>query len=65
MSPSIKQKKVQKLKIALVAGEKSGDELGAQLILSLQSIFPKVDFVGVGGKKMIALVMVIVAQNLG
>ena len=53
MSLSINQKKNQKLKIALVAGEKSGDELGGQLINSLRNKFPNAEFFGLGGAKMI------------
>ena len=53
MSPSIKQRKNQKLKVALVAGEKSGDELGGQLINSLRNKFPNAEFFGLGGTKMI------------
>ena len=40
------------LKIAIVAGERSGDELGAPLMKSLKSINPSIEFVGVGGSKM-------------
>ena len=42
------------LKIAIVAGERSGDELGAPLMKSLKSINPSIEFVGVGGSKMTA-----------
>lgn len=40
------------MKIALVAGEASGDLLGAELMAALQAIRPDVEFVGMGGPKM-------------
>ena len=40
------------LKIAIVAGEKSGDELGGPLMENLKSAYPSIDFIGVGGEKM-------------
>ena len=41
-----------KIKIAIVAGEKSGDELGGPLMESLKTHFKDISFVGIGGKKM-------------
>lgn len=41
-------------KVAIVAGEASGDILGAGLMARLQQRFPDMTFIGVGGKRMTA-----------
>lgn len=42
------------LTIALCAGEASGDLLGAHLMNAIRSQYPKVNFVGIGGPRMLA-----------
>ena len=42
------------IKIAIVAGEKSGDELGAPLMHFLKVNHPNIEFIGVGGSRMIS-----------
>lgn len=43
-----------KLRIFLVAGEASGDQLGASLMRGLKSLHPDIEFHGVGGRAMAA-----------
>lgn len=47
---------MKSLRIAIVAGEESGDQLGAELISGIHQLRPdKIEFFGVGGERMTAL----------
>ncbi len=52
-----------KLKIALIAGEDSGDLLGSHLLREIQQISSDVEFFGVGGDKMVASGMRLLQSN--
>lgn len=45
---------MERIKIAIVAGEASGDMLGSHLVTALRERFPDAEFVGIAGPKMIA-----------
>jgi len=55
--------KQQPIKIALIAGEDSGDLLGADLLQNLKIMNPHFEFIGVGGEKMQAQGLNLISSN--
>jgi lipid-A-disaccharide synthase len=53
----------KKIKIAFIAGEDSGDLLGAHLIEDIKKINPEIEFIGVGGDKMVDKGMFLIESN--
>ena len=51
------------IKIALIAGEDSGDLLGADLINNLRKLNPTIEYFGVGGNKMMSAGLRSIASN--
>ena len=51
------------IKIALIAGEDSGDLLGADLIKNLKKLNSNIEYIGVGGKKMKAEGLDLISSN--
>lgn len=51
------------IKIAMIAGEDSGDLLGAHLIQDLKKINSNISYIGVGGKKMQSQGMELICSN--
>ena len=51
---TLTQMRAHPFTIAIVAGEASGDQLGASLIQQIKSMEPDTEFVGVGGALMAA-----------
>ncbi|MCF6289306.1 MAG: lipid-A-disaccharide synthase [Proteobacteria bacterium] len=52
-----------KIKIAIIAGEDSGDLLGAHLLDDLRQLNPNIEFIGVGGSKMLASGLQLISSN--
>ena len=49
--------------IAIIAGEDSGDALGADLIQGLLKLNPEIEFIGVGGNKMVKAGLKLICSN--
>lgn len=54
MESSVSHRNERPVRIALVAGEESGDILGSGLMRELKQLYPRVEFRGVGGRRMTA-----------